>query len=80
MEILANVLERITLGKGADPAQALAAVQQEYPKVEDFERDFPSLCFALAIHQARRQRGVAYRSCIARWNAALSATVRSGAI
>lgn len=32
----------------ADPADALAAVQALYPRVEDFERDFPSLCFALA--------------------------------
>ncbi|CAA2155759.1 hypothetical protein MBRA_01390 [Methylobacterium brachiatum] len=31
-----------------DPAAALAAVQALFPRVQDFERDFPSLCFALA--------------------------------
>ena len=48
LEILADVLERITLGKGADPAAALSAICAVYPQVEDFERGFPSLCFALA--------------------------------
>ncbi|MBL8586052.1 MAG: DEAD/DEAH box helicase family protein [Bradyrhizobiaceae bacterium] len=48
LEILVEVLERIELGKGADPAAALAAVGAAWPQVEDFERDFPSLCFALA--------------------------------
>jgi type III restriction enzyme len=48
LEILADVLDRITLGKGADPALALAAIRVAYPAVEDFERNFPSLCFALA--------------------------------
>jgi type III restriction enzyme len=48
LEILADVLDRVTLGKGADPALALAAIRAAYPAVEDFERDFPSLCFALA--------------------------------
>ena len=36
------------LEKGADLGQALAAIKGEFPTVEDFERDFPSLCFALA--------------------------------
>jgi type III restriction enzyme len=48
LEILADVLGRVTLGKGVDPALALAAIHAAYPAVEDFERDFPSLCFALA--------------------------------
>ncbi|MCE1227907.1 MAG: DEAD/DEAH box helicase family protein, partial [Firmicutes bacterium] len=34
--------------KDQDTAVVLAAIQARYPKVEDFERDFPSLCFALA--------------------------------
>jgi type III restriction enzyme len=48
LEILADVLQRITPGKKADPAAALGAIRAAYPRVEDFERDFPSLCFALA--------------------------------
>src|SRR5271165_7298969 len=48
LEILADVLDRITLGKGADSALALASICAAYPAMEDFERDFPSLCFALA--------------------------------
>jgi type III restriction enzyme len=48
LEILADVLDRIDPRKGTDPAQALATVRAIYPKVENFERDFPSLCFALA--------------------------------
>ena len=53
LEILAEVLERVTLSKGADPSAALAAVRDlcselSLPEVADFERDFPSLCFALA--------------------------------
>jgi len=53
LEILAEILERTQLCKGADPAAALAAIQalaaeRGWLKIEDFERAFPSLCFALA--------------------------------
>jgi len=48
VEILARVCEIIELSKDADPAVALAAIKSEFPTVEDFEREFPSLCFALA--------------------------------
>jgi type III restriction enzyme len=48
LEILADVLGRIELSKGGDPAAALEAIRDAYPSVEAFERDFPSLCFALA--------------------------------
>ncbi len=48
LEILARVCEILPLAKGADPAESLAAIRAEFPSVEDFERDFPSLCFALA--------------------------------
>jgi len=47
LEILAELLGRVDLS-GGDPAAALAEIQALYPDVEDFERDFPSLCFALA--------------------------------
>lgn len=48
LEILAGVLGRIELSKGSDPAAALEAIRDVFPSVEAFERDFPSLCFALA--------------------------------
>ncbi|MGC8560068.1 MAG: DEAD/DEAH box helicase family protein [Phycisphaerae bacterium] len=48
LEILARVWELIKLEKGADTAAELEAIRAEFPAVTDFERDFPSLCFALA--------------------------------
>jgi type III restriction enzyme len=48
LEILADVLARIELSKDGDSTAALAAIRDAYPSVEDFEREFPSLCFALA--------------------------------
>ena len=48
LEILAHVCEVIPLEKGSDPAQALETIKSEFSTVTDFERDFPSLCFALA--------------------------------
>jgi len=48
LEILARVCEIIDLDKDADVAQQLEIIKSEFPTVEDFERDFPSLCFALA--------------------------------
>tara|TARA_R110002049_G_scaffold199351_1_gene369456 strand:- start:6187 stop:8871 length:2685 start_codon:yes stop_codon:yes gene_type:complete len=48
LDILRDVVTRIDLSKTVDLKKALADIQSEYPSVEDFERDFPSLCFALA--------------------------------
>jgi type III restriction enzyme len=48
LEILADILGRIELSKGGDAVAALEAIRDVYPSVEAFERDFPSLCFALA--------------------------------
>ena len=48
LEILARICDIISLEKGADVAGALRAVESEFSTVTDFERDFPSLCFALA--------------------------------
>jgi type III restriction enzyme len=48
LEILNRITEIIRLGKDADPQGALAAIRSEFPSVTDFEREFPSLCFALA--------------------------------
>lgn len=48
LEILADVTERIPLERERDLSACLAAVRGQYPSVTDFEREFPSLCFALA--------------------------------
>jgi len=48
LEILADVLGRVELYKGGDAGAALEAIHDAYSSVEAFERDFPSLCFALA--------------------------------
>jgi len=48
LEILARICEIITLEKNSDTAQAVEIIKSEFSTVEDFERDFPSLCFALA--------------------------------
>ncbi len=48
LEILDRVTELVPPQKGVDLEAALAAIRTEFPGVTDFERDFPSLCFALA--------------------------------
>jgi len=48
LEILARVCEIISLEKDGNTAQALEIIKSEFASIEDFERDFPSLCFALA--------------------------------
>lgn len=48
LEILDRVTEIAPPKKGADLNAALAAIRSEFPTVTDFEREFPSLCFALA--------------------------------
>ena len=48
LEILDRITEIGPLGKSIAVAEALKLIQSEYPSVTDFERDFPSICFALA--------------------------------
>ncbi|NLV40476.1 MAG: DEAD/DEAH box helicase family protein [Candidatus Hydrogenedentes bacterium] len=48
LEILDRVCDFIPLQKGGDVGAALDAIRPLFPSVADFERDFPSLCFALA--------------------------------
>jgi len=48
LEILDRVTEIVPLDKNAEIAAALALIRSEFPSVTDFEREFPSLCFALA--------------------------------
>jgi len=48
LEILDRITEITPPTKGADLEAALTALRSEFPTVTDFEREFPSLCFALA--------------------------------
>jgi type III restriction enzyme len=50
LEILDRVMEITGVASNpvADLAAALTAIRSEFPTVTSFERDFPSLCFALA--------------------------------
>ncbi len=48
LEILDRITEIVPPKKGYDPQAALTTIGSEFPTVSDFERDFPSLCFALA--------------------------------
>jgi len=48
LEILADVLTNIELGKNPDLTQHLSRIRDRYPSVAAFEREFTSLCFALA--------------------------------
>ncbi len=48
LEILDRITEIVPPKKGADLAGALEVIRKEFPMVQEFERDFPSFCFALA--------------------------------
>lgn len=48
LEILGHLCQSLPLLEDVDLPTALHRVSVEYPSVTDFERDFPSLCFALA--------------------------------
>jgi type III restriction enzyme len=48
LRILAEIDDLIAPGKDVDLVAALARVREAYPSVEEFERDFPNLCFTLA--------------------------------
>lgn len=48
LEILDRVIEIVPPRKDANSEAALAAISSEFPSVTNFDRDFPSLCFALA--------------------------------
>ena len=48
LEILDRITDIVPPKKSADIAVALDVIRSEFPTVTDFERDFPSLCFALA--------------------------------
>jgi type III restriction enzyme len=48
LEILATLVQAVKFGKDLDVVTALEEVQKLYPTVTDFEREFPSVCFAIA--------------------------------
>lgn len=48
LEILDRITEITPPGKDVDLASVLEIIRSEFPSVTDFEREFPSLCFALA--------------------------------
>lgn len=48
LEILDRITEIVPFTKSPDVVAALAAIKSEFPKVTDFEREFLSVCFALA--------------------------------
>ncbi|WP_273788932.1 DEAD/DEAH box helicase [Bartonella sp. ML70XJBT] len=48
LNILVKILENIELSKNADLVAELKVIKNLYPSVQDFERNFPSFCFALA--------------------------------
>ncbi len=48
LEILQRLCEICTFEKDANTSELLEVIQSEYDPVKAFDRDFPSLCFALA--------------------------------
>ncbi|HEY9227900.1 MAG TPA: DEAD/DEAH box helicase family protein, partial [Gemmatimonadaceae bacterium] len=48
LEILDRITEIVPPRKDTDRDAALRTIQSEFPSITDFEREFPSLCFALA--------------------------------
>jgi len=48
LEILHRITELTPLQKKVDLGQALARIQEEFPQIEHFDREFLSVCFALA--------------------------------
>jgi type III restriction enzyme len=48
LEIPDRITEIVPPRKSADIAAALEVIRCDFPTVIDFEREFPSVCFALA--------------------------------
>ena len=48
LELLDRITEIVPPRKAVDMQAALAVIHREFPTVTDFEREFPSICFALA--------------------------------
>ncbi|MDD1427843.1 DEAD/DEAH box helicase family protein [Dolichospermum sp. ST_sed9] len=48
LEILDRICQLLPINEQSDIETSLAAIKKEFSTVTDFEREFPSLCFALA--------------------------------
>lgn len=48
LAILADIVDKLTLKKNADLPTELEKIKSSYPILKSFERNFPSVCFALA--------------------------------
>jgi type III restriction enzyme len=48
LNILAELTDQMSLSNQVNTGEELAFIKEKYPTCSDFERDFPSLCFALA--------------------------------
>jgi len=48
LNILAELANELNMKKNSDLKSALETIKQQYPTCVDFERNFPSICFALA--------------------------------
>ena len=48
LTIMGEVLAHMDFAQPSDLVELLKEIQAQYPTVQSFERDFPSLCFALA--------------------------------
>lgn len=57
LEILDRITEIAPPKKGVDLQAALDAIRSEHASVTDFEREFPSLCFALATGAGKGEPG-----------------------
>src|SRR5207244_11944225 len=62
LEILNRVTEIVSPKKGSDVTAALATIRNEFPSVTDFEKEFPSLCFALATGIGKTRLMAAFMS------------------
>ena len=48
LDLLEQIVQKITLKPDTNLEEELDAIREIAPKIEDFERKFPSVCFALA--------------------------------
>ena len=62
LEVLDRIMEIVRPGKAVDLARALEIIRGEFPSVTDFERGFPSLCFALATGVRKAEQFSSARS------------------
>jgi type III restriction enzyme len=66
LALLARVTGALTLAKEYDLPAALTTVRTVAPSVQDFERAFPSLCFALATGVGKTRLMGAFIACLYR--------------